>query len=218
MSNLLQIQEGKRINDSNVSAGALVCVFHGYGANRENLYDVAVTLSKDMPSVRFIIPNGIQRFEDYPLGDGYQWFSLREFTQQYMQRGIATVAPKIAAWIKQRLDELNLTEDKLYLTGFSQGGMIALHLAASGLVAPNKVLSYSGMFVPPIQNNRTPKNTVVLAVHGDSDKVVPLEMAKTSYNLLKDHGLQNLQFMVEKGVEHYITPKGLAAGVNFLRN
>ena len=142
VKNLLQIQNGKKVNEK-THADGLVCIFHGYGANRDNLYDVTAEFSKNMPSYRFIVPNGIQKFEGMPFGNGYQWFSLREFTQQYMQKGLESVTPKISEWIKNRLNELNLSEDKLYLTGFSQGAMLSLYLAASGLVLPQKILAYS---------------------------------------------------------------------------
>lgn len=214
MSDLLQIQGGKKVTGKENAEG-LVCIFHGYGANRENLYDIAADFSKQIPSLRFVIPNGIQKFEGYPFGDGYQWFSLREFTQQYMQKGLEAVAPKIAGWIKSRLNELNLTEDKLYLSGFSQGAMLSLYLAASGLISPTKVLAYSGMFVPPAIPNSKEKNTSILAIHGDADNVVPIDMTKNSYRLLEMHGLNNLKFLVEKGVEHYITERGISEGINF---
>ena len=214
MSNLLQVQGGKKVTGQEKAEG-LVCVFHGYGANRENLYDVAAAFSRELPSLRFIIPNGIQKFESYPFGDGYQWFSLREFTQQYMQKGLEAVTPKIASWIKDRLIELNLTEDKLYLSGFSQGAMLSLYLAASGLISPKKVLAYSGMFVPPTTADGKEKNTNVLAIHGDLDCVVPLDITKASYKLLSMHGLNNLKFLVENGVEHYITERGITEGIKF---
>ena len=214
-SNLLQIQGGKRVTEK-LHADGLVCVFHGYGANRENLYDVAVQFSNQMPSYRFILPNGIQRFEG--MGDGYQWFSLRDFTQQYMQKGLESVAPKIAGWIKNRLDELNLSDDQLYLAGFSQGAMLSLYLAASGLIiSPQKVLAFSGLFIPPKQSDSQDKKTKILAINGDADHVVPLNMSNTSYTLLKMHGLNNIKFIVEKSVEHYISPKGISEGINFLK-
>ncbi len=213
-SNLLQIQGGKRVNEQ-LHTDGLVCIFHGYGANRENLYDVAAEFSKQIPSYRFILPNGIQRFEG--IGDGYQWFSLRDFTQQYMQKGLESVTPKITGWIKNRLDELKLSEDKLHLAGFSHGAILSLYLAASGLISPQKVLAYSGMFVSPTTSNSQNKNTKILAINGDADNVVPLKMSNASYNMLKIHGLNDSKFIVEKGVEHYITPKGIAEGINFLK-
>jgi phospholipase/carboxylesterase len=214
MSNLLQVQGGKKVTGQEKAEG-LMCLFHGYGANRENLYDIAEAFSRAIPSLRIIIPNGIQKFEGYPYGDGYQWFSLKDFTQQYMQKGLEAVASKIASWIKDRLNELNLTEDKLYLSGFSQGAMLSLYLAASGLISPKKVLAYSGMFVPPSAINSKEKDTSILAIHGDSDNVVPLEMTKASYKLLSMHGLNNLKFLIENGVEHYITGSGISEGIKF---
>ena len=215
MSQLLQVQNGQRINSS-LSADGLVVVFHGYGADRENLYDVAEALSLHNPKLRFIIPNGIQKYEGG--GNGFQWFSLRDYTQQAMQQGLSGVAPKICAWIKDRLNELNLSEKELSLVGFSQGAMLSLYLAASGLLLPKKIIAYSGSFIPPAMPNNLEKDTEILAFHGDNDQVLPITMTQASYKLLPNYGLKHFKFVLEKGVEHYITQSSLSEGGEFLKN
>jgi phospholipase/carboxylesterase len=215
MSTLLAVQNGERVTSS-LTADGLVVVFHGYGADRTNLYDVAEGLSLHNPKLRFIIPNGIARFEGG--GNGFQWFSLRDYTKQAMQRGLADVAPKIADWVKLRLKELDLTEDKLSLVGFSQGAMLSLYLAASGMLSPNKVISYSGLFIPPAIPDRNEKNTDIIAFHGDSDQVLPCDMTQASYMLLDQYGLKKFNFTRERGVEHYITQPSIESGGRFLQS
>jgi phospholipase/carboxylesterase len=172
-------------------------------------------MSKELPNLRFIVPNGIQRFEGG--GGGYQWFSLRDFTQQAMQKGLASVSFKIADWIKLRLQELNLNESNLYLAGFSQGGMLSLYLAASGLVFPSKVISFSGMFVPPIQKNTELKQTKVLAIHGDKDEVLPINMSQASYTLLSKYGMNDFKFLIDRNIAHHITNYAIEKGTKFLK-
>lgn len=213
MLNLLQVQEGKKVTDQ-VSSQGLVVVFHGYGADRENLYDVAQMLSSHNPTLRFIVPNGIQKFEGG--GPGYQWFSLREYTQKAMQNGLASVGPKISKWIKDRLAELNLTQDHLYLAGFSQGAMLSLYLAASGLLSPKKIVAFSGVFIPPRNIDQSEKKTEILAFHGDRDHVLPINMTEESYKLLPNYGLKNLRYISERGVEHYITQDAIIAAAKFI--
>lgn len=211
VSNLLQLQGGK-IGQNSASADALVWVSHGYGASRESLREIILPISSHCPNLRFVLPNGIQPYEGG--GFGYQWFSLKDFTQQAMQRELSTVASRISSWINETLDVLKINQ--LYLVGFSQGAMLSLYLAASGLLSPKKILSYSGLFVPPSQVNTADKNSEILAVHGDMDQVLPLEMTKKSYDLLSKYNLKEKRLIVERGVGHYITAAGVTAGINFL--
>ena len=213
MSELLAIQNGKKVIKS-IPADGLVIVFHGYGADRENLYDVAEALSLYNPKLRFIIPNGIQRFEGG--GNGFQWFSLRDYTEQSLQKELANVTPKITSWIKVRLNELNLTEEKLSFVGFSQGAMLSLYLTASGMLSPNKIISYSGLFIPPAIPHTKEKNTDILAFHGDNDQVLPCHITEAKYKFLEKYGLRKLNFILEKGIEHYITERGIEFGGKFL--
>ena len=214
MSQLLKIQAGKRV-ESSLNAEGLVVVFHGYGADRENLYDVAEGLSLHNPKLMFIIPNGIQRYEGG--GNGFQWFSLRDYTQKAMEKGLSEVASKISDWIKTRLVELNLSQSNLSLVGFSQGAMLSLYLAASGLLSPKKIIAYSGSFIPPATQNNLEKDAEILAFHGDRDQVLPIDMTQVSYKSLNSHGLKKFHFVREKGVEHYITQSSIKAGGEFLK-
>jgi phospholipase/carboxylesterase len=213
MSKLLQVQRGERV-DGTVTATGLVIVFHGYGADRENLYDVAHGLSLHNKDLRFIVPNGIERYEGG--GNGFQWFSLRDYRREAMERGLANIGPKIANWIKSRLVELNLSERELSLVGFSQGAMLSLYLAASALILPRKIISYSGLFVPPAIENNIEKDSQILAFHGDCDQVLPIDMTEASYKLLGRYNLKNFRLVRENGIDHYITGSAIEAGGNFL--
>ena len=214
MSQLLKVQAGKKVESSLCTEG-LVVVFHGYGADRENLYDVAEGLSLHNPKLMFVIPNGIQRYEGG--GNGFQWFSLRDYTHKAMAKGLSEVAPKISDWIKTRLDELNLSQANLSLVGFSQGAMLSLYLAASGLLSPKKIIAYSGLFVPPATPNNLEKDVEILAFHGGGDQVLPIDMTEVSYESLNQYGLTKFHFISEDGVEHYITQSSIKAGAEFLK-
>lgn len=193
----------------------LVYVFHGYGANNENLYDVALAFSKIHSSFRFIIPNGIERFENG--GSGYQWFSLSNFTQQALQAKLENVAPKVSGSIQEKLKKCNLTENNLYLIGFSQGGMLAMYSVAAALLKPKQVIAFSSMFVPPKKIDSQLKQTEILATHGDTDTVLPLQMSKFSYEFLKQYGLLNFNLMIERNIGHSISQASLNNAISFLK-
>ncbi len=218
-NNSLQIQSGKilkRSSDAEKPAG-LAIVFHGYGADAENLLDVVTQMSLAIPSVQFIVPNGIQRFEG--CDGAYQWFSLRDFTQQYMQQGLSKVAPQIANWILQQLEMYEITNDRLSLVGFSQGAILSLYLTAANLLQPNKIIAYSGLFVPPSvqnQNAKMQKDTSVCIMHGSADTVIPIQMAQPSYHLLKQYGITKSEIIIEHGLQHGISQHGITKGISFI--
>jgi len=50
----------------------------------------------------------------------------------------------------------------------------------------------------------------ILAYHGEADEVVPYQLAKKSYDLLRQHGLtQNLEFDSERYLPHSLSDKEL---------
>ena len=209
---LLQIKAGQKV-DQTAGAESLLCIFHGYGADRENLYDIGLALSQTFPEKLIIIPNALQRFEG-GMG-GYQWFSLRDYRQEAMAEELFKVAPLVTAWLKKRLIENSLSEKQLELVGFSQGAMLALYLTATHLIQPRAVLSYSGLFIPPKLPSPNEKSTKLLAIHGSEDPVLTLDMAKNSYNNLEKFGLK-YKLIIEKGLAHYINDRGIKAGLDFL--
>jgi phospholipase/carboxylesterase len=209
---LLQIKAGKKV-EKGLGSESLLCIFHGYGADRENLYDIGLAFSQIFPQKLIIIPNAIQRFE--AGGGGYQWFSLRDYREEAMAEELSKVGPLVASWIQKRLNENALDQKELELVGFSQGSMLALYLAAANLVKPKKIISYSGLFIPPKILNSEKKNTQLLALHGSEDPVLTLSMAENSYKKLVNFGLEQ-KLIVEKGLGHYINDRGIKSGIDFL--
>ncbi len=210
---LLQIEAGKRLDKPSKTAEGLICVFHGYGADGENLYDIGLALSQVFPKKLIILPNALQRFEGG--GGGYQWFSLRDYRQDAMEKELSKVAPIVNSWLKKRLAELSLPEEVLELVGFSQGVILSLYLASSNLIKPKNILAYSGLFIPPKVQSPQDKKTNLLALHGSADPVLTLDMTKKSYSLLKNYGL-NHQLLIEDNLGHYISDRGIKSGLDFL--
>jgi len=193
----------------------LVCIFHGYGANSNNLRDIGEALAEKMPDQSIIIPNALQKWEGSPHLDAYQWFSLQDYTQPAMQKQLETISPTVVSWLEKRQAE-RCPDKPLYLLGFSQGAMVALYLTAAGLVKPKALLAYSGLFIPPKVQNASNKTSNILAYHGDEDKVLPLDFSEKSYDLLQNYGLINFQLIKEKGLGHSISQKGFEKGLELI--
>jgi phospholipase/carboxylesterase len=196
-------------------------MFHGYGANGKNLLELACELQKAVPQALFISVNAVEPWEGgFP--DCYQWFSL--YSQNLQKKELPEIATniisanqKLAIFIKQQLNELQLGYQNLALLGFSQGAMMANYQA---MTLPQKiagVLSYSGKVILPtlLQQNIMHKPKVCL-IHGTDDSVLPFDNfleAKQIFDKLfiphEDFALTNL--------DHSIDYRGLEIGKQFLQ-
>lgn len=93
-----------------------------------------------------------------------------------MLAGVQAAAPLLDAYIDDLLAKLGLGADRLALVGFSQGTMMALHVAPRRAEAVAGVVGYSGRLLaaaslPADVRSRPP----VLLIHGDADQIVPFD-------------------------------------------
>ncbi|MEI8295179.1 MAG: alpha/beta fold hydrolase [Alphaproteobacteria bacterium] len=148
----------------------LVVILHGYGADGDNLIDLAHSWAPHFPEADFLAPNAPEACESNPMG--YQWFGLRDFTPFNVRAGLDRIRPTVVHYLKAMLQERQLGVQDLTLVGFSQGAMLALDMifALPGL---NGVLAYSGAFYPPVAAEKPVESTPVMLVHGMVDVVVP---------------------------------------------
>ena len=79
----------------------LVVFLHGYGANGENLIDIARSWEEMMPDVEFHSPNAPERCFEIPFG--YQWFGLDDFNPLNMRAGLEKAAPILKEYLENLL-------------------------------------------------------------------------------------------------------------------
>jgi len=107
------------------------------------------------------------------------------------------------------------------LVGFSQGTMMALHVALRRAAPPAAVVGYSGVFALP--DNAKPEAIAaeiksrppILLIHGDQDDLIP---PQALFQAAQD--LSALEVPVEwhlsRGIGHGIDQEGLRHGGEFL--
>ena len=110
---------------------------------------------------------------------GYQWFSLQNRDESSMLNGAQTAAPILNQFIDQQLEKFNLTEDKTFLVGFSQGTMMSLYVAPRRQKPLAGIIGYSGRLIGgnDLKNNIRSYPPVLL-VNGDMDDLVPSELQR----------------------------------------
>lgn len=193
---------------------ALIVLLHGYGSNGADLISLAPFWSKLLPGAAFVAPNAIEPVPGY--AGGYQWFPISNLDPHLMEQGARAAAQSVDRFLERELEKHGLPPSRLALVGFSQGTMMALHVALRREQPVASVVGYSGVLVggarlPDEMRSKPP----VLLVHGDRDPTIPIAAMFESASALSAAG-HGAQWHVSYGVPHSIGPDGLELGGVFL--
>ncbi|MCC6306721.1 MAG: dienelactone hydrolase family protein [Rhodobacteraceae bacterium] len=198
-------------------ARSLVVFLHGYGADGADLLGLADPLAPHLPGTAFLAPDAPERSAVNPFGR--QWFPipwLDGASAAAAAAGLGAAAADLDAFLDARLAEEGLAPAALALVGFSQGTMIALHVAPRRPAAVAAVVGFSGRLLgPEALAGEVRSRPPVLLVHGDSDPVVAPEALPEAAAALAEAGLA-VETHVSPGCGHGIAPDGLAAALAFL--
>ena len=121
--------DGPRIAPRSGRATALVVLLHGYGANGDDLIALAEGWrTRACPTAAFVAPEraGVDPGNARARCNG---FHSRCVIHSEYWRGVVAARPAIDRFIDQELARLGSAAERLVLVGFSQGTMLALHVA-----------------------------------------------------------------------------------------
>ncbi len=155
----------------------MVCL-HGWGANSQDLVPLASAL--DLPNVQFLFPDAPFPHPDVPWGNA--WYALESPNNQ----GLEESRQRLIDWLTSLEESTGVPLSRTILSGFSQGGAMALDV---GLRLPCAALvSMSGYWHDSAQLTRE-SLPPVLIVHGRQDPVVPVSKAQHARDNLKALGI-----------------------------
>jgi phospholipase/carboxylesterase len=195
-------------------ARQLIVFLHGVGADGNDLIDLAPLFAKHLPDAAFVSPNAPFAFDMAPYGR--QWFSLQNLSNATALAGVKQAAPILNAFLDQELQARGLTDADLALVGFSQGTMMALHVAPRRAAPVAAVVGYSGRLIAPeLLGKELKSRPRVLLVHGDADPVVPFVSMRFSEEALAGEGIE-VKAIQRPGLAHGIDAEGLSAGIDFV--
>jgi phospholipase/carboxylesterase len=148
---------------------------------------------------------------------GRQWFSFQDREPEAVLAGARAAAGHLDAFIDAELERTGLPDQRLVLLGFSQGAMMALHVALRRARLCAAVIGYSGALIgPELLAGEVRSRPPVLLVHGDADEVVPFQSMAAAEQALRADG-----FLVHgegrPGLGHGIDEVGLQLGAAMLK-
>jgi len=192
----------------------LVILLHGYGADGNDLLGLAPHWARLLPEVEFLAPHAPFPCEAAPFGR--QWFGFEERSEAMILAETQAAAAILDAFVDAELGRRGLAEDSLALVGFSQGTMMALHVAPRRSRSVAAVVGYSGMLIAPqLLAAEVKSKPPVLLVHGTADPVVPFASLAGAKAGLEAVGIA-VTTETRPGVAHAIDEEGLMLGGDFI--
>jgi len=199
---------------SNGQVRQLIVLLHGWGADGNDLIELAPHWANELPDAAFVSPHAPFECE---VGFGRQWFGLGDRTPENMLAGVRIAAPILDGFIDDELKRLGLTDRQLALVGFSQGTMMSLYTAPRRPNACACVLGYSGALVAgDALMTETKSRMPMLLIHGEHDDMLPPERMHDAATKLRAAGF-DVATDIRPNLGHSIDLPGLQMGGAFLK-
>ena len=212
------LQTGRKASASG-KTGSVVVFLHGYGADGNDLLGLADPLAPHLPDTVFLAPDAPERSVVNPMG--YQWFPLPWLDGSDPAEAEAAMdraADDLNAWLDGVLAEEGIAADRLVIVGFSQGTMMALHVALRRAEPVAGLVGFSGRLLrPEVLEDEIAVRPPVLLIHGDMDEVVPPASLPAAAEALQAAGVDVFAH-ISKGTAHGIAPDGLQVALAFIRD
>ncbi|WP_213995215.1 alpha/beta fold hydrolase [Arsukibacterium sp.] len=201
---------------------AAVVWLHGLGDSGHGFAPIVPELRLPADAgIRFLFPHAPER--PVTVNGGMRmraWYDIK--TMDLAHRADETGVRESASAVQQLLDKLiadGLSSEQIVLAGFSQGGVIALHLLARLPYKLAGVMALSTYICAPeklaTEATSVNKATPVFIGHGSQDPVVPMAAGQQAF-----HALKNLGFNVswqDYRMQHSVCAQEVADISSFLQ-
>jgi len=192
-----------------------VVLFHGYGGDGEDISMVTLNWKRHLPNTIFICPNGHERCAINP--SGYQWFDLSIDDPEYILKESKKAETKLNQFINEIKKEFSLKNNKICLSGFSQGCMMSINL---GLISDQRyscIVGFSGKIInQEYLNNQKKVNTDILLIHGDTDEIVSPNFLLEAKDFFIRNNV-NIETQLIKNCGHHIPVEASSIGLNYIQ-
>ena len=170
---------------------ATVIWLHGLGDSGHGFAPIVPELRlPDALGVRFVFPHAPER--PVTINGGMRmraWYDIKsmDFDKRADLAGVRESAQQVEQLIEAEISN-GVPAEKIILAGFSQGGVIALHLGPRFSQSLGGIMGLSTYMCQPelLADEAHPANqqTPVFMAHGEMDDVVPIARGKAAYDTL----------------------------------
>ena len=192
----------------------IVVLFHGYGGDGNDISMLALNWKRHMSNTIFICPNGHEQCSINP--GGYQWFDLTKDNPNHILKESLKAEEKIKEFLGEIKKEYNLDNDKITLSGFSQGCMISINIGLTSEKPFSSIVGFSGKIIEPNNlKSRRKNSTSILLIHGDQDDIVPPTYLLEAKDFLLRENI-NVDTHLIKNCGHHIPVEASSIALNYI--
>ena len=200
--------------EKNVDIHNAIVLLHGYGGDGKDISMLSLNWKRHLPNTIFICPNG---HEPCPINpSGYQWFDLSKDDPDYILEESFKAEKKLNKFLDEVKNEYKIDNEKICLSGFSQGCMMSINI---GLISEKKfncIIGFSGKIINLNNLKRRRKNhTDILLIHGDKDDIVaPSHLLEAKDFFLREN--VNVETHLIKNCGHNIPIEASSIALNYI--
>ena len=206
-STIIEPEKGKEIKNA-------IILLHGYGGDGKDISMLTLNWKRHLPNTVFICPDGHETCPINPTG--FQWFDLSKDDPDYILKESIKAEKKIKKFIDQIKEEFNLENNKICLSGFSQGCMMSINLALTSDQEYCCLVGFSGKIIDQ-ENLKSRKkiSTNTLLIHGELDQVVPANFLLEAKDFFIRNNVEIKTHLI-KNCDHHIPIEASSIALNYI--
>ena len=191
-----------------------IILLHGYGGDGKDISMLTLNWKRYLPNTIFICPNGHESCSINPTG--YQWFDLTKDDPVYTLEQSIKAEEKLNQFINEVKKEYNLENEKICLSGFSQGCMMSINLGLTSDQSFNCVVGFSGKIINQKDLKIRQKSaTDILLIHGDLDQVVSPNFMLEAKDFFIRNNIE-IETHLIKNCDHHIPIEASSIALNYI--
>ncbi len=206
-STIIKPDEDEKINNA-------IILLHGYGGDGKDISMLSLNWKRHLPNTIFICPNGHERCSINP--SGFQWFDLTNEDPKYILDESIKAEKKLNDFIDEVKKKFGLTNEKICLSGFSQGCMMSINLGLISDKEYNCIVGFSGKIINQENlKSRIKVLTDTLLIHGDSDQVVSPNFMLEAKDFFIRNNIE-IETHLIKNCDHHIPIEASSIALNYI--
>lgn len=197
---------------------ATVIFFHGSGSSGANMKEWVRIMHKNFsfPYIKVLYPTApLQPYTPCNGEKSNVWFDRFDISPMVPEKieSIAEIETEVKRLIKNEND-VGIPSSRIIVGGFSMGGSLSYHTAfkwdtnLAGVFVMSSFLNHYSTVYQELQNDVRMSVPPLLQIHGESDYLVPFNWGQTTFNRLKELGVQG-EFYAMGRLGHSINRRGM---------